>query len=139
MIEFSVVFVALVLPLAYVIVTMSAVQLAMLGTSAAAREAGRVYATADSAADARARSDVAAQAVLVNHGLTEPGRGAVQATSSCPSATEGCVNGFGRGAEVEVTVVYQVPVAGPIQGLVGLEIPVSSTHRTRVDRFRGLA
>jgi hypothetical protein len=39
---------------------------------------------------------------------------------------------------VVVTVTYRVPVAGFLQPLIGAELPVQASHRTRVDRFRGL-
>jgi len=138
-VEFSVVFVALVLPLLYAIVTMAGVQRAMLGTSGAAREAGRVWATADSPAQARERAERAAAEVLANFGLDDAGRRELRISSWCPGVGGGCRDGFGRGATVEVTVRYRVPVAGFLQPLVGAELPVDATHRTRVDRYRGLA
>jgi Flp pilus assembly protein TadG len=137
-IEFSVVLVGLVLPLVYAIVTTAGVQRAMLGTSSAAREAGRVYATASSATEARARADRA----VARDPRQSPARRrrprSVQVDSTCPAPADGCAGGFGRGATVVVTVTYRVPVAGFLQPVLGAELPVRAVHRTRIDRFRGL-
>ena len=138
-IEFAVVFVGLVVPLVYAIVTMAGVQRAMLGTSSAAREAGRVFAVAASESQGRAAADQAAREILANHDLHEATRRRVTITADCPADATGCSGGFGRGAAVEVTVVYRVPVAGFLQPVVGLELPVKATHRTRVDRYRELS
>ena len=137
-IEFAVIFVGLVVPLVYAIVTMAGVQRAMLGTSSAAREAGRVYAVADSEAQGRVRADQAAGEILANHDLDEGARRRVTITAFYPADELDCSGGFGRGATVEVTVTYRVPVAGFLQPVVGIDLPVKATHRTRIDRYREL-
>jgi hypothetical protein len=91
--------------------------------------------TAASGAQARARADSVAHDVLAGYALDEPGRARVSVESRCAAA---CRDGFGRGAEVEVTVSYRVDVLGPLAGLLGVDLPVRAVHRTRVDRFRGL-
>jgi hypothetical protein len=126
------------LPLLYVVVTMAGVQRAMLGTSSAAREAGRVWATADSSEQARARGEQASAEILANFGLDDAARRELRISSFCPGTGGGCSGGFGRGASVTVTVIYRVPVAGFLQPIVGVELPVHATHRTRVDRYRSL-
>ena len=111
MVELLVVFLTLLVPLVYVMVVMADVQRALLATSSAAREAGRVYATGSDRLDAERRAGLAYRA-----------------------------GGFGPGAEVEVVVTYRVPVARvPFLGAVaGPGVTVGATHHTRVDRYRGL-
>jgi hypothetical protein len=127
--------VAVVVPLILTIIVMAGVQRAMLGTSSAAREAGRAFVTAGSGSEARARAATAAADVLANHGLDEGGRASFRVVSRCAVH---CLDGFGRGAEVEVTVVYRVAVLGPLGSSLGADLPVRAVHRARVDPFRGL-
>jgi len=134
-VEFAVVLVTMVVPLVVAIVTMAAVQRAILGTSSAAREAGRAFVTARSGADADARAVASAREVLANHGLTESGRTAVRVVSRCRGS---CRDGFGRGAEVRVEVTYRVAVLGPLAPVLGADLPVRAVHRARVDPYRGL-
>ena len=55
-VELLVVFLTLLLPLVYVMVVMADVQRALLATSSAAREVGRVYVTGSDGADAERRA-----------------------------------------------------------------------------------
>jgi Flp pilus assembly protein TadG len=141
-VELVVVFLALLLPLVYAIVVMADVQRALLGTSSAAREAGRVYVTAPSRAGAERRAAVASREVLANYGAAAAGRRvAVRLTAGCPAGTVACAGGWGPGAEVRVMVTWRVPVGRlPFLGAVaGPSLTVGATHRTRVDRYRGVA
>jgi hypothetical protein len=136
-------FLVLLVPLVYALVVVADVQRALLATSSAAREAGRVWVTASSRAEAERRAAVAYREVLANFGLRagDP-RAAVRVEGGCPaSAPPGCVGGFGPGAEVRVVVTYRVPVARlPLVGAVGVpSVTVGATQHSRVDRFRGLA
>jgi hypothetical protein len=136
-------FLVLVVPLVYVLVVVADVQRALLATSTAAREAGRVYVTAGSRADAERRARVAYAEVLANFGLRAGDRrAAMRLEAGCPPADgrAGCVGGFGPGAEVRVVVTYRVPVARlPFLGAVGApSVTVGATQHSRVDRFRGL-
>jgi len=139
-VEFVVVFLALLVPLVYAIVVMAEVQRALLATSSAAREVGRVYVTAGDRADATVRVERAYAEVLGGYGL-RPGRGRdrLVVEASCPPAAPGCAGGFGPGAEVRVVVTWRVVVARlPFLGEVGgPSVTVGATHRTRADRFRG--
>jgi hypothetical protein len=141
-VEFATVFLVLVVPLVYAIALMADVQRAVLGTSSAAREVGRVYVTAPDRAEAERRAGVAWREVLANYGFdARDGRAGLVVTSRCPvGAPPGCGDGFGPGAEVEVVASLRVPVTRiPFLGLVaGPDVPVRATHHTRVDRFRGL-
>jgi hypothetical protein len=114
----------------------------MLATSSAAREAGRVYVTASSRADAERRAGLAYRQVLATYGVRagDP-RAAMRLRAGCPAGVEaGCSGGFGPGTEVRVVVTYRVAVARlPFLGAVaGPSLTIGATHHTRVDRYRGL-
>jgi hypothetical protein len=138
-IEFVLVFVALVVPLVYVIAVMAEVQRAVLAVSTAAREMGRVYVTAPTRVEADARMERAYREVMGNFGYP-PGdaRADIEINTSCPTEPEECAGGFGPGAEVSIRVTYRVPVARlPFVGAVaGPDLPVGASHHTRVDRYR---
>jgi hypothetical protein len=141
-VELLVVFLTLLLPLVYVMVVMADVQRALLATSSAAREAGRMYVTGSDRGDAERRAGVAYREVLATYGV-ESGdpRAGMRLQVGCPAGTGvGCAGGFGPGAEVRVVVTYRVPVARvPFLGAVaGPGLTVGATHHTRVDRYRGL-
>jgi hypothetical protein len=141
-VELLVVMLTLLVPLVYVMVVMADVQRALLATSSAAREAGRVYVTGADRVDAERRAGVAYREVLATYGMRpgDPGTG-MRLRVGCPAeAGSGCARGFGPGAEVEVEVTYRVPVARvPFLGAVaGPGVTVGATHHTRVDRYRGL-
>jgi hypothetical protein len=141
-VELLVVLLTLLVPLVYVMVVMADVQRALLATSSAAREAGRVYVTGADRVEAERRAGVAYREVLGTYGIRagDPGAG-MRVRAGCPvAAGAGCEGGFEPGAEVEVVVTYRVPVARlPFLGAVaGPGITVGATHHTRVDRYRGL-
>jgi Flp pilus assembly protein TadG len=141
-IEFVVVFLAIIVPLLYAIAIMADVQRAMMATSSAAREVGRVYATAATQGEAEQRATTAYADMLGNYrySSTDP-RARIRLTTSCPTdAPSNCRAGFGPGAEIEVLVTYDVPVTRiPLLGIVaGPTVTIGSTHHTRADRFRGL-
>ena len=141
-VELLVLFLTLLLPLVYVMVVMADVQRALLATSSAAREAGRVYVTGSDRVDAERRAGVAYREVLATYGMgAGDARAGMRLQVGCPAGVgAGCAGGFGPGAEVRVVVTYRVPVARlPFLGAVaGPGLTVGATHHTRVDRFRGL-
>jgi hypothetical protein len=140
-VELLVVFLTLLVPLVYVMVVMADVQRALLATSSAAREAGRMYVTGSDRGDAERRAAVAYREVLATYGMeTGDPRAAMRLQAGCPAgAGTRCAGGFGPGAEVRVVVTYRVPVARvPFLGAVaGPGLTVGATHHTRVDRYRG--
>jgi hypothetical protein len=141
-VELLVVFLTLLVPLVYAMVVMADVQRAMLATSGAAREAGRVYVTGADRVDAERRAGRAYREVLGTYGVRagDP-RAGMALRVGCPvGEASRCAGGFGPGAEVQVVVTYRVPVARlPFLGAVaGPGVTVGATHHTRVDRYRGL-
>ena len=141
-VELLVVALTLLVPLVYVMVVMADVQRALLATSGAAREAGRVYVTGPDRVAAERRAGVAYREVLASYGMRAGDPGAsLRLRAACPAeGASGCAGGFGPGAEVEVVVTYRVPVAGVpfLDSVVGPGIVIGATHHTRVDRYRGL-
>jgi hypothetical protein len=141
-VELLVVFLTLLVPLVYAMVVMADVQRALLATSSAAREAGRVYVTGPDRTAAERRAEVAYREVLATYGIHagDPGAGMRLRVGCPPEATPGCAGGFGPGAEVRVEVTYRVAVARlPFLGAVtGPGVTVGATHHTRIDRYRGL-
>jgi hypothetical protein len=141
-VELVVLFLTLLVPLVYVMVVMADVQRALLATSSAAREAGRVYVTGSDRVDAERRAAVAYREVFGTYGVRagDPRAGIRLRVACPPGGSTGCVGGFGPGAEVRVVVTYRVPVARlPFLGTVGGPgLTIGATHHTRVDRYRGL-
>ena len=141
-VELLVVFLTLLVPLVYAMVVMADVQRALLATSSAAREAGRVYVTGADRVDAERRAGVAYREVLATYGMgAGDARAGMRLQVGCPAGVgAGCAGGFGPGAEVRVVVTYQVPVARlPFVGAVAApNVTVGATQHSRVDRFRGL-
>jgi hypothetical protein len=141
-VELLVVFLTLLVPLVYAMVVMADVQRALLATSSAAREAGRVYVTGSSRLDGERRAGLAYREVLATYGIRagDPRAGIRLRTGCPPGVPPGCVGGFGPGAEVRVVVTYRVPVVRlPFLGAVAApNLMIGATHHTRVDRYRGL-
>jgi hypothetical protein len=147
-VELLVVGLTLLVPVVYAMVVMADVQRALLATSAAAREAGRVYVTGPDRLAAERRAMTAYREVLASYGMRagDP-RASLRLRAGCAAeeadpgrgrAAPACAGRFGPGTEVEVT--YRVAVARlPLLGSVaGPGITIGTTHHTRVDRYRGL-
>ncbi len=120
--EFVTVAVVLMVPLVYVLLTVFALQRAAFAVSAAAREAGRAYVTADAPDDATARAQTAADLALADQ---------LPGVPHADLDTDG--DGRTPGTSVAVTVTYRVslPLAGSLA-----TVPVSATHVATVDRYR---
>jgi Flp pilus assembly protein TadG len=121
--EFVTVAVVLMIPLVYIMLTVFQLQRAAFAVSAAAREAGRAYVTADSADTANDRAQTAADLALDDQ---LPGS---------PRADLGVTGDLAPGASVTVTVTYRVhlPLAGKLA-----TIPVTAKHVATVDRYRSV-
>lgn len=129
LVEFTYLAVLLMVPLVYVLLTVFQVQRAAFGTTEAARQAGRAFATAQSPSQGYARADAATRIALQDQGITDSG---------APSVS--CLGGpcLQPGSRVQVTVAYQVrlPLVGRVFG--GSQrgaIPVTATHTEYVDLY----
>jgi hypothetical protein len=129
-VEFVYLAVLLMIPLAYLLLTVFRVQGAMYAVSSATREAGRVFVTSGSG-DADARSTTAASIVMADGGLELDARELSIRCSAHPCLTPG--------ANVEIAIGYDVALPFLprfLDGAVPASIHVVGRHLEVVDRFR---
>ena len=130
---------ALLLPLLYVLVTLFTVQRAVFAVSAAAREAGRAFATAGSTDLGRERAGQAAALVLADQtGGTQPGPEVtfVPAGAGCGAAA--VAPRLIPGSSYTVCVRQSVPLPFADRGLlrrVSGGVTVTGRYGLVVDRF----
>lgn len=131
-VEFVVLAVLMLIPLIYLVLMMARVQAGSYAVSQAAREAGRAFVTAPSAEAATSRAQAAARIAFLDHSMEDVGRLAV----ACDGTP--CLR---PDARVETTASVRVPlplVPAFARQAIPLSIPVSASHLSTVDRFRGL-
>jgi Flp pilus assembly protein TadG len=121
--EFVTVAVILMIPLVYVMLTVFQLQRAAFAVSAAAREAGRAYVTADVADTAGERAQAAADLALDDQ---LPGS---------PRADVDVDGDLAAGGAVTVRVTYRVSL--PLAGRLAT-IPVTAKHVATVDLYRSV-
>jgi hypothetical protein len=130
-VEFVFLTVVLMVPLFYLVMTVSRVQAGAYAASTAAREAGRAFVTAEDEESAVERSDSAARIAFEDQGFrTSDARLSVR----CDGTP--CLRPEGR-VEATATVVVPLPLVPSFaRRVVPLEVPVSARHVVVVDRFR---
>lgn len=131
-VEFVVLAVLMLIPLVYLVMMLARVQAGSYAVSQAAREAGRAYVTADVGEEAASRAGAAARVAFLDHAFEGSGR----LTLACDGIP--CLRPDGR---VETTATVQVPlplVPSFVRDVVPLSVPVSASHLSTVDRFRGV-
>lgn len=131
-VEFVVLAVLMLIPLVYLVMTLARVQAGSYAVSQAAREAGRAFVTADAGEDAPRRASAAARIAFLDHSFDDSGRLAI----ACDGSP--CLRPDGR---VETTASVRVPlplVPSFVRDVVPLSVPVTASHLSTVDRFRGL-
>lgn len=132
--EFITVGVILLVPLAYLIITLGTVQQAMLGAEAAARHTARVIGQAENAADAADRGDAVLASVIDEYDLNAAD---VDVSVTCTPAGADCPR---SGATVVVTVSTRVslPFVPEIFGLDrATQIPLEAAAAQKVSRLWG--
>lgn len=130
-VEVAFLLVLLVVPLFYLVGTLGRVQAGAYAVTAAAREAGRTFVTADAPGQAPARAHAAAGLVYAAHGF-DGGEGSV---------TIGCGGGAclepGSTVEVDSQVVVPLPLVPDfMRALVPTTITLTAHHVEPVDAFR---
>ena len=127
--EFVTAGILLLVPFVYLVLALAAVQGAAFAAEGAARQAVRVYVRADTAADARARADLAVRYALADFGVDE---GAAKVEVVCSPRPSTCLQ---RGGVVTVHVRIAVPLPFLPAGLGGglpTAIPLDASSSQRV-------
>ena len=130
-VEFVFLTVVVLVPLIYLVLTVARIQAGTYAVAQAAREAGRAFVTAETELDAPARASAAAQIAFADFGF----EGGLEI--GCDGSP--CLRPEGR---VTMRAVVEVPlplVPDFARAVVPLQVPVSSTSVSTVDRFRGPA
>ena len=130
-VEFVFLAVLMLVPLFYLVMVLARLQAGAYAVSAASREAGRAYVTAQVSDQAPARAHSAAGLAFADQGF--------QSEGSLQIGCDGtpCMRPEGR---VQITATLSVPmplVPAFFAAIVPLQIPVSATHVATVDRFGG--
>jgi Flp pilus assembly protein TadG len=131
-VEFVVLAVLMLIPLVYLVMMLARVQAGSFAVSQAAREAGRAYVTAQNGNDAAGRAQAAARVAFLDHSFEDSGRLSI----ACDGTP--CLRPDGQ---VETTTTVRVPlplVPAFVRDVVPLTVPVTASHLSTVDRFRGL-
>jgi Flp pilus assembly protein TadG len=132
-VEFVYLAILLMIPLAYLLLTVFRVQGATYAVSSATREAGRVFVTSGSG-DADERAATAASIVMADSGLELDAREVSIRCSARPCLTPG--------ANVEIAIGYDVALPFLprfLDGAIPASIHVAGRHLEVVDRFRPVA
>ncbi|WP_346767666.1 TadE/TadG family type IV pilus assembly protein [Knoellia koreensis] len=130
-VEFVFLAVLLMVPLIYLVMMLGRLQAGSYAVSAASREAGRAFVTAQSEGEAAPRADAAARIAFQDQGFGDLGTLAMACDGSPCLRPEGRIT-------MEASVSVPLPLVPSFaRKVVPLEVPVSATHVAVVDRFRG--
>jgi hypothetical protein len=131
-VEFVWLAVLLLVPLLYVVLAAASVQRTAFGLTAAARDAGRAYATAGSDASGERRAEIVAQLAMRDQGVEWAPAGRVVSCGECSYAV-------GSGFSVDLRVRVRLPLVP--RWMCGERcvagITVSAHHRERLDCYSG--
>lgn len=130
-IEFIVVGVLILIPLAYIAMCVMRVQAATVASSLAVREAGRAFVSADTVQDAQTRATAAAGLALADQGFVLPARSLRMycSTSQC-LAPESTVH-------VELDWAVDLPWLPGFLGKERTSIAITAQRTMPVDTYRG--
>lgn len=129
-VEFVLFGIGLLVPLAYVLVTIFAVQSAAYGVSSASREAGRAFVQSPVGADPYQRAYTAAWVALQDHGIELAPSQVAISCSATPCLTPGAT------VEVSIDLEVALPLVPRIFDEVPASVGVDGRHTAVVDRFR---
>ena len=132
--EFITAGMVLLLPLVYLVLTMSTIQAGAFAVEGAARQAARVYVQSPNVAHANAAASRAVEFALADYGFDTD---AVTVSVSCRPSPSQCLQRRGF-VTVVVTTTVALPLVPPVLDLdVPLSVPISSTATQQVSRFWG--
>jgi len=127
--EFVVLGVLLLVPLAYLLISVFAVQSAAYGASAASREAGRAYVQAPVGSVPGERAYAAAMVALQDHGIELAPEQLTIICSADPCLTPGAA------VSIRVDVLVSLPWVPKVFGEAPATVAVHGQHTAVVDRF----
>ena len=132
--EFIAVGLLLLVPLVYLVLSLSALQGAALAVDGAARQATRVFVQSDSVAEGTAAADRAIAITLDDYGLDA---GAARVQISCRPKPGACLTRQGY-VTVSIGVTVPLPLTPPALSLnLPAGLPVQATATEQVSRFWG--
>jgi hypothetical protein len=132
--EFITAGLVLLLPLVYLVLTMSAIQAGAFAVEGASRQAARVFVQAETLDEANAAAARAVEFALADYGLSTE---QVTVTVSCHPNPANCLQRRGF-VTVRVTTTVPLPLVPPVLDLdVPLSVPVESSATQQVSRFAG--
>lgn len=132
--EFITVGMLLLVPIVYLVLSLSALESASFGVEGAARQATRVFVQSGSEAEAEAAARTAIAVTLADYGLDADDAGV---TISCRPDPSACLTRRGF-VTVSVTTTVPLPLAPPVLQLrLPVGIPVQSVATEQVSRFWG--
>jgi len=132
--EFITVGLVMLVPLVYLVLTMSSIQAGALAAEGAARQAARVFVQAQTLEQANAAASSAVQFALDNHGV-DASDAAV--TITCAPDPGDCLarKGF---VTVQVAIAVDLPLAPPVlTGNFPLQVPLDAAATQQVSQFAG--
>lgn len=131
-VEFITLGVVLLIPLVYLVLFMGRLQAGSYAAATAAREGGRAYVTAPEAAGATGRAQAAATLSFEDQGFGS------EATLGVTCDGSPCLRPEGRISTTARVVVPLPLIPGFVRAVVPLQVPITATHVSTVDRFRGV-
>lgn len=105
-VEFIAIGTLLLVPLVYVVITLSRIQAAAFAADGSARAAARAYVTAADDSEGRRRAEIAVRLGLLDQGFTDPAGGELTLECSTPAS---CLT---PGGQVRVLVEVRVRLPG---------------------------
>ncbi|MBH0099421.1 hypothetical protein I6E68_09760 [Salinibacterium sp. NSLL150] len=132
--EFITVGMVMLIPLVYLVLTMSAIQSGALAAEGAARQAARVFVQADTLSEANAAASRAVEFALDNHNVDAA---SAAVTISCAPDPSDCLSRHNF-VTVQVAIAVPLPLAPPVlTGSFPLEVPLDAAATQQVSQFAG--
>lgn len=129
LVEFLLLAVVLVVPLVYLVLSVFELQRAAFATTAAAREAARVFVVSPSSTEGEVRAGQAMDLAMRDQGLSPAGSALRITCEASPCLTPGAR------VQVQVEVVVSLPFVPWLGDRPVLSVPVRSSHTQTVDRY----
>jgi Flp pilus assembly protein TadG len=139
LVEFVFVAVLVMVPLVYVIVAVATVQRSQLAVAQAARQAGRAFATSDTAAAAPVRMRAAVRLALADQGLADDAQLRIVAVGGSCTTGPSVVPRLEPGAVFTVCVSRRVELPAVPSLLEGRGVRTVGAYVVHVDDFRAAA